>query len=216
MKFRKFWKKSEIFGFFREKNFFGQKKFFFEFFVPDEYFGVFGGNIRLENSQIQLFSTKKDFRMKTRLVWNRYLFGLIFDKHAKWGGDTSACEPENYRKCTDGSNCKYAKKRQLEKLLFEGNVEKNIRIPTGPPINLPIQKLERKMRSVKYKNGIHITKFVSYTKYYGCDDEESISIMSVFFVYDQGAKMVFHTLYRREIEITETTKRTFIEIMKNQ
>ena len=71
------------------------------------------------------------------------------------------------------------------------------------------------MRTVKYSDGMDIDRFVRYTEHYGCDDEDSISIMSVFFVYDQEAKKIFHTLRRRENKITADTKRAFVNVMKN-
>ena len=72
------------------------------------------------------------------------------------------------------------------------------------------------MRSRKFINGCDLKRFKAYTVKYGCNDEESYSIMSIFFVYVASAQKVYHTMRKRDIEITSNTKQSFMNTMKSQ
>ena len=115
----------------------------------------------------------------------------------------------------DPNNCKYATKRNIEKALFEGKVVKNIPLPSGPLLTSQIAELERKMRSRRFINGCNLKKFKGYTVKYGCNDEKSLSTMSIFFVFIASEQKVYHTKRKRDIQITSNTKQIFINAMKN-
>ena len=70
------------------------------------------------------------------------------------------------------------------------------------------------MRGRKFIDSCDLEKFKSYAVRYGCNDEKSHAIMSVFFIYVAENEKVYHTLRKREIAITSETKDAFINIMK--